>query len=514
MSLLSIHDDREYFGEWWLPSSNKIVSGQLRCSRERVDLNINEAFSPPKGLISISDATKTYPAVHGVSSKGEALTLLNAQSLGVGLNISSGGVRQPERIISSWVIVGAHVVPDTLISSVRFFIPGLEVWLSRPAIAQSIETPSASTAFTNTFVVRPPETEVTPVSHIDASLEWGSGVTVSANPFTSIDVKVRGWVAIRPQSPRTLEWFLDQQDKLATLLAFMAGLPMPIEAIQASVEQPASSFAVLVTMRQAAPCEFKNLHEFFIPRGVLGTSFPSIVDLWFREVESVLTPSKLALGVISAKNLWLHVEFLSLIQALEGFHRGRFSGSYMGESEYESVRATIASAIPPSVAADHREALRSRIRYGNQISLSKRLNELINCIGVPLANLIIASDSKVPRSWIDTRNYLSHWDEELRSNALDGQEMYNANVRMEHLLRVLYLLLAGVTSETILQCFQNTSRTSQQLVQLNIIARRAVDPSAPSGVLMTIGDPDSAQGSSAEDHSSQTESGGIDEQAG
>lgn len=34
-----------------------------------------------------------------------------------------------------------------------------------------------------------------------------------------------------------------------------------------------------------------------------------------------------------------------MIQALEGFHRGRFSGSYMGASEYESVRATITSAI-------------------------------------------------------------------------------------------------------------------------------------------------------------------------
>lgn len=503
MSLLSIHDDHEYFGEWSLPGSNMTVSGQLRCTRERVELNVNDAFTPLSGAISVSDAAQIYPAVHGVSSKGEALSLLKAQSLGVSLNFSSGGMRQPERIISSWVVVGAHVAPDTLYTSVRFFIPALEVWLSRPAIAHSIETP-----FTNTFVVRPPETEATPISHIDASLEWGSGVTVSANPFTSIDVTVRGWVIIRPQSPRTLEWFLDQQAKLATLLAFMAGVPMPIDAIQASVEHSESSFSVLVTLRQVELCKFKNPLDFFIPRGVLGSTFPSIVDHWFREVDSVLIPSQLALGVISTKNLWLHVEFLSLIQALEGFHRGRFSGSYMEESEYDSVKSIITSAIPPTVASDHRDALRSRIRYGNQVSLSKRLNELRDCLGIPLASLIIASDGKVPRNWIETRNYLSHWDEELRPNAIDGQEMYNANVRMEHLLRALYLLMAGVASETILQCLQNTSRTSQQLVQLNIVARRAVDPSAPSGVLLTVGDPDSAQVTSAEDQSPQNESGG------
>jgi hypothetical protein len=514
MSLLSIHDDHEYFGEWTLPGSGKTASGQLRCSRDRAELNVNDAFTPLRGTISVSDAAQIYPVVHGVSSKSEALTLLKAQSLGVGLNLRSGGMRQSERLVSSWVIVGAHVSPDTLYSSVRFFIPALEVWLSRPIISQSIEPPSGGTTFTNTFVVRPPEAESTPASHIEANLEWGSGVTVSANPFTSIDVKVRGWVVIRPKSPRTLEWFLDQQDKLATLLAFMAGAPMPIDAIQASMEQSTTPLAVFVSMRQVAPCEFKNLHDFFIPRGVLGNAFPRIVDLWFREVETVLTSSKLALAVISTNNLWLHVEFLSLIQALEGFHRGRFSGNYMSESEYDSVKSIISSAIPPSVASDHRDALRSRIRYGNQISLSKRLNELKDCVGVPLANLIIASDGKIPRSWIDTRNYLSHWDTDLQKNALDGQEMYNANVRMEHLLRVLYLLMAGVSLETIVQCLQNASRTSQQLIQLNIIARKTADPSAPSGVLMTIGGPSSAPNTPNENPSPQTEPGAIDEQAG
>lgn len=501
MSLLSIHDDREYFGEWSLPGSKETVSGQLQCTRERVELNLDDAFTPLRGAISVSDAAPVYPAVHGVSSKGEALSLLKAQSFGGSLNFSSGGMPQPEQIIPSWVVVGAHVAPDTLYSSVRFFIPALEVWLSKPAIAHSIESPATGGAVTNKFVVRPPESEATPVSHIDATLEWGSNVTVSSNQFTSIDVAVRGTVVIRPQSSRTLEWFLEQQAKLATLLAFMAGVPMPIDAIQASVEQSEFPLSVLVTMPQAEPCKFMNPHDFFIPRGVLGSTFQSIVDHWFHEVDSVLIPSQLALEVISTKNLWLHVKFLSLIQALEGFHRGRLSGNYMDESEYDSVKSTIEAAIPPSVASDHRDALRSRIRYGNQISLSKRLNELRDCIGIPLASLLIASDGKVPRNWIDTRNYLSHWDEELRRDAIDGQEMYNANVRMEHLLRALYLLMAGVASETLLQCLQNTSRTSQQLVRLNIVTRRAVDPSAPSGVLLTVGDPDTAQVSSAEDQS-------------
>jgi hypothetical protein len=77
----------------------------------------------------------------------------------------------------------------------------------------------------------------------------------------------------------------------------------------------------------------------------------------------------------------------------------------------------------------------------------------------------------------------------LRANILDGQEMNNANVRMEHFLRTIYLLLMGVPSETLTRCLENVSNTSQQLVQLNVIALHKADPTAPTGVLMTIGTP-------------------------
>ncbi|MEJ2633205.1 MAG: hypothetical protein P8011_15520 [Acidihalobacter sp.] len=490
MSMLSIFEDHEYSGEWKLLDSDKSIYGQLRYTLDRAELNLHDAFTPHKGVVSVSDSLPSYPAIHGVSSKGEALSILHAHSAGVGVNIGSGGMSQPERVISSWVIVGAHVEPETLYTSVRFFIPALEVWLSKRVIQHSFDTGGEGGKFTNTFVVRPPDTETTPVPHLNCELEWGVGVTVSSDPFTSIDVTALGWVNIRPESPRTLEWFFNQQNKLAALLAFMAGAPMPVNVIHASVDQLPSPLSVLVTMRISEPCNYSSLDEFFIERGVLGANFAGIVAQWFREVDSVHVPSQLALSVLSTKGLWLHVGFLSLIQALEGFHRGRFHGNYMQDSEYESVKSSLTGAIPSSVAPDHRDALRSRIRYGNQISLSKRLNELRDDIGDALAKVVISSDGKIPRNWIDTRNYLSHWDEELRQSSIDGQAMYDANVRIKHFLRVLYLLMAGVSPETLLQCLGNASRTSQQLDQLNIIARRAEDPSAPPGVLMYIGEAD------------------------
>lgn len=487
MTVLSLLKPHEYAAEWHLPGSAHTISGQLSYSSERAELQLHDAFTPVHGDLSISDTQPIYPAVHGASTRGDALTLLKAQRLGISLNFGSAGLRQPERLFASWVVVGAYVEPETLYSAVRFFIPGLEVWLSKPAIHQTSEQDSATGRFTDTFLVRSPEIDTTPVPAIHATLEWGVGTTSAANAFKSIAVDVRGWVVVRPDAPQLLEWFVDQQSKLAMMLALMAGVPMSVDAMDAYIVDSRRPVSVLVTLRQAEVCAFQNLHDFFIPRSEVDAHFASLVANWFLEIDSVLVPSQLALSILSTKNLWLHIEFLSLIQALEGFHRGRYAGNYMPDAEYDTVKATLSGAIPTMVDGDHRDALRSRIRYGNQISLGKRLNVLRDYLGDALASLIISSDGKIPRKWIDTRNYHTHWDEDLRANTIDGQEMYNANVRIEHFLRAIYLLMMGIQPETLIRCLQNTSGTSQQLHQLNVIARRKSDPTAPAGVLMTIG---------------------------
>ena len=42
----------------------------------------------------------------------------------------------------------------------------------------------------------------------------------------------------------------------------------------------------------------------------------------------------------------LHIEFLSLMQALEGFHRALYEGLYMDEQGYASVKKALGDAIP------------------------------------------------------------------------------------------------------------------------------------------------------------------------
>jgi len=487
MPNLALDDAFERLGEWHLPSQPNVrVAGRLSYSNRRVELELNEALTPVVGDVTVVDEQPSYELLLGTSTKGELLSVLRASRVGVSLNFGGVGLRQPERLISSWLVVGAHVEPNQRYSKVQFVVPGLAAWLNRTPISQTILTNPPSQPYIETITRQTIQAEKTDAPSVGALIEWGAATTGKTNPYQSISIDVHGYFTISHDDPQPIEWFFDQQGKLATLLLFLAGTPMPPSHISAYVGEHRTPLSLLVALRAHQPCELGRPSDFFVPRASVSVSLNQMVSNWFANIDPVLTPSQLAASTLSSKDLWLHVHFASLIQSLEGFHRGRHPGLYMAPIDYEKVRSAISNSIPTELSSDHKEALRSRIKYGNQISLAKRLAELAATLGPNLAKLILGEQGKVPRSWIDTRNYHSHWDDELLQNILGDQDMYNANVRMEHFLRALFLMLAGVKSEEIVRAIEGVSSAAEQLTQINIIDRHKSDPSQPKGIYFTV----------------------------
>ena len=158
------------------------------------------------------------------------------------------------------------------------------------------------------------------------------------------------------------------------------------------------------------------------------------------------------------------------MQALEGLHRALFPGNYMDIAQYEPVKDALTAAIPEGVGSDQRTSLKTRIRYGNEISLGKRLQKLAEELPVALRTRILGSNV-VPRSWVDTRHYYTHWDEALRLNILSDEAMDEANARLTAFLQTLYLHLAGAKADTLEAAFGGRSLTSLHLQQLSSIQR-------------------------------------------
>lgn len=473
MSDRPINKSFDTVGDWHLPEApDRIIAGSLCYTPQGSELHLSEAFRPLRSKIQWGEYQQPYSVIHGTTRDGEAMTLLNVQRVNMSLKFGSGGLRQPEKLFSAWLLIGGHVSTDHLYPEVSFRVPGLQVWLSPTAIEHSMEPSGKKDGTTFSWRVHSPPKKTMRIHPIETTLDWGIGWDSKGTNFTSIAVTVSGWVTVRPDTPKSIEWYMEQQGKIGTMLAFVAGTPMSPDCIEASIDDSPRKISVMVALSDPKYCSYTNLYEFYMPLAAMGIGMAEALNTWFKVYPKVATPSQLALDVLSSKNRWINVEFLLLMQALEGFHRGLFEGQYMPENQYESVKKALGDAIPANLASDHKDALRMRIRYGNQVSLRKRLRILSTRLSELIRIKIFGGKGKVPSQWVDTRDYYTHWDEDLRSNVLDGQGLYNANVRMKHFLSALFLDLMGIPQQAILKALDGSSRMSQHLLQLNAAERR------------------------------------------
>lgn len=98
-----------------------------------------------------------------------------------------------------------------------------------------------------------------------------------------------------------------------------------------------------------------------------------MLEAWFTKAERLRAVYTLFFGSMYFSEMYPRFHFLNLIQAVETFHRNMRKGQYLTEEDFKPIRTALTSAIPEGIADDLREALKSKIRYGYEYSLRKRL---------------------------------------------------------------------------------------------------------------------------------------------
>lgn len=450
-------------GDWWLPDDpGHSVTGRLAYAPGRIELDLRGILARGERVsISPYGYDKSYAVVHGRTDNGQAITLLQARRVGV--SAFPGQAAHAELVSSSYAFLGLHAKPDQLLSTLGLRVPGLHLWFGIPLIDQR---QSSHDLTATDFHVRIPKLAPISIDSISANIEWVFGYDGKTG-FYDLDISMLIWVGITPCEPKPLQWFLDQKMALETFFSILADAPMASDCLHVHVPERPGGVDLLISMEDVTLCPYDKDYEFAISNRDLHVRLEQLLPTWFDLYPKVKTPSQLAVSIIGSKGLWPHVEFLSLMQALEGFHRALYPGTYMPEPDYEEVKASLGNAIPTKLDKSHKDALRSKIKYGNQIALRKRLDELVGTLGNELRGAILGDARGVPRTWVDTRNYFTHWDDALRSNVLSSEDMHNASTRLRQLLRNLYLKHAGVPEESILSALRNTSRASLRLSRLN-----------------------------------------------
>lgn len=136
-------------------------------------------------------------------------------------------------------------------------------------------------------------------------------------------------------------------------------------------------------------------------------------------------------------------QFLSYTQALESYLRKneKYIDNYMGIEEYEDIKNQMINFIQELIKNDdHKNSMKNKIKFGNEISLRKRLKNLINDLkDYEIINKIIdRNKDNFIREVVDARNYYTHYDDSSNFKK-DNEKLHILNFKLKILIELIIL---------------------------------------------------------------------------
>ena len=185
--------------------------------------------------------------------------------------------------------------------------------------------------------------------------------------------------------------------------------------------------------------------------------FGIILSRWLDSYERYKPTFDLYFASVYGLPAYREVRLLWLTQALEALHRGSSDETVMLEHEFTDVVQTLLSTCP----SERRNWLNQKLRYGNELSLRRRIKQLMKPFTQYFGN------KKQRGAFIDkvvnTRNYLTHYDDTLRDDAAVGPEISQLSNRLDGLLQLNLLKIMGFSEKSILSALSEYGPLSRKL---------------------------------------------------
>ncbi len=185
-----------------------------------------------------------------------------------------------------------------------------------------------------------------------------------------------------------------------------------------------------------------------IPFSSIETSFAQILSTFLSADPRLQQVFAQLLGPWYRPPGYNYSKFLGLTQTAELFHRARFTGKYVDDDKWSPMADRIVASLPANLEPAHWEALKARLRFGNEFSLRKRLRELADSLSGQMADHVVKGTPSVDRI-VNARNAVVHGPS-ADLQLPDGRELIDMVDSLRLLIETLCLLHIGVPQEAVL----------------------------------------------------------------
>lgn len=465
-----IHDSFSEQGLFWFPEhEDDKVAGTLSYDPENGAVlsllgilgDLEDAFKRAFG----AETRDEKSTIHGVTMKGKPVSLLRAIDSNRQLNMP--GIPN-ETWKSNLLIIGVHMTSadEEIFSKSYFRFEKIETWLQHSPFT------ATSDPVEKTFnVLAEKPREVPFAAHGEFEISSVGSLYTDNEPATRYIIDATSQMAISPSEPRSLNWHLDRAARLSELASLCTGHYLPLTSLElrgpeyelgGGGTRPSEVHLYARLIHGEGPSESKSDRLMPMVTGPELISFnPQAVQLWFDHFEDFRPALRLFFTITGERQMFVNIRLLLAIQALEVFHRRTSGETVMAEAKFQAFKDAMVAAIPADTEPKMREKLEALYRFSNEPSLNQRLRSIVASLTEAFGETPAGFSGHFIRKLVDTRNYYTHFSEELNERTLDGEGMYWATRRVILLMTLLCLQRLGIAADDIKPLLQRHNEFAQ-----------------------------------------------------
>ena len=448
--------EKEYAktGYFWLPEQqeNKIPGVLTIKNGGDIELEVVGLFDESiKALNGDDDLSR----IIGYVEKDDLVTLDNC--FYTKKNISFGTISK-SKILVTRVLSGVAYDKneEVTFNSLSFSVDCMDEWVG----ISGINVQSDWDKRTATISYKPPE-------NIDFSLNDGMKLEICfayTLPWfpntTEAKITQRAYFKLSSETLKPLQDLIEIIYKLTNFMCFAIDTTVTLKKLKAtSMERqeetsegksyPVPIYIYYSSIPYSEKVPQKKGHQMLFNYDSIKTNAQSIFNNWLNAYEILSPALNLYFSTKIGAQKYLDGKFLALVQGLETYHRKTSDEKLMDEREFKLLVNTVKKSCPDK----NMDWLEGRLIHGNEINLGKRLKKIIEPFKEHLGTS--KERSKLLRKIVDTRNYLTHYSEELKDKSAEGRELWLLCQKMEVIFQLHFLKVLGFNDDGIKNVIEN-----------------------------------------------------------
>lgn len=424
-------------GSWWIPDKpDRKLPGIFEFTPKQAILKLWGSFK------DITEINQHRPPeiILGNSIDGEDLTLNGIYESGS--TLGSGGFRTRYGAIRVFRGIHFDKESDIVFKDISVQYSNFDNWLDisgfqiEPNLDGSMEIKHTSPSLIHATI------------NNDYKITIGFNVQhfVSHVDHKEVRITQTGIAVIERNNAVSFTEFLKIQHHLRNFLSLAMMSPCYPLLITGNVESnnaPNGYTDVGIYYSSKTPETIAGIHDMhmlFRYRDI-STNFEQYVKNWFDKSEILEPVFNLYFGTLYNQDMYLDHTFLSLIQAIETYHRRTMTNFVWSEQDFIAIQ----KEVTDNASEKYKAWVSQKFQYGNEPTLRKRIKEILDEFK-SLFDEFSIYDSKFTSDIVDTRNYFTHYDVSLKDKALKDQDLFKATQKLRALLEVCFMKQLGMSN--------------------------------------------------------------------